>query len=186
MWDFPLCWFFFYPKAKVSTKKDCRAIWGIVSEHQNARSEVINDNASKAFKDSRSFFFFALTLKTISTLSRRISLATVALASQVCLWIPSAHAQWNFSSFEQKPHLQKFVLEEIECEWKADGIEIELRSDAVSHLVCCLEYIVVAEVLGSDKRSYCGWYSGCGMQIQTQTDTERRFGCLDMGKCYKN
>lgn len=61
-----------------------------------------------------------------------------------------------FSSFEPKPHLQKFVLEEIECEWKADGIEIELRADAVGHLTCCLEYIVAAEDLSFDKRGYCG------------------------------
>lgn len=32
-----------------------------------------------------------------------------------------------FSFPHPKPHWQKLVLEEIECEWKADGIEIELR-----------------------------------------------------------
>lgn len=79
--------------------------------------------------------FLPPTLKTISTLFRRVSLATVALASQVCLWIPSAQAQWHFSSFQPKPHFQKIVLEEIECEWKADGIEIELRSDTLGHLI---------------------------------------------------
>lgn len=134
-------------EAKVSTEE-------IVGRFQG--SEVSTDNASKAFRDSS--LFLALTLKTISTLFRRISLAAVTLASQVCPWIPSAHAHWKFSSFEPKPHLQKFVLEEKECEWKADGIEIELRSDAVGHLICSLQYIVTADDLGFDNRSFCGWY----------------------------
>ena len=65
---------------------------------------------------------------------------------------------------------------ELECEWKADGVEIEFSSDAVGHLIFYLEYIVSAEDLGFDKRDYYGLYSHCGMQM---------FGCLDMGKFCK-
>lgn len=120
-------WFVFYLTAKVSIRE-------IVGRFEGglclvAKSEVTNDNASEAFKILSPSL--TLTLKNVGMLSRCISRATVALASQVCLWMSSAHAQWNFSSFELKPHFQKFVLEEIECERKADGIEIELSSDAI-------------------------------------------------------
>ncbi len=82
-------WFVFCPKARVSTEETVGRFEGGL--RLISRSEVTNDNASEAFKDSS--LFLALTLKTISTPFRRISLATVALASQVCLRLPSAHAQ---------------------------------------------------------------------------------------------
>lgn len=154
------CWFVFSLTAKVSLKE-------IVGRFEGrlclvARSEVINDNASEAFKILSPSL--ALTLKNVGMWSRCISCATVALTSQVYLWISSAHALWNFPSFEPKPHFQKFVLEEIECERKADGIEIELSSDAID----------TAEDLGFDNQSYCGWYSHCGMQMQTDADTDKK------------
>lgn len=45
----------------------------------------------------------------------------------------------------QSHTFREFVLEEVECEWKADGIEIELSSDALGHSVRSPERIVAAE-----------------------------------------
>lgn len=71
----------------------------------------------------------------------RISLPTAALAPQVGAQntVCSCSKEDPPPPLYPKPHWQKLALEDIECEWKADGIEIETRSWALGYLARCIE-----------------------------------------------
>lgn len=117
-------WFVFLLTAKVSIREIVGRFEGRLC--MMAKSEVTDDSASEAFKIQSPSP--ALTLKNVGMLSRCISRATVALASQVCLWMSAAHARWNFSSFEPKPHFLKICFGRdrvwAESRWYWDWAEL--------------------------------------------------------------
>lgn len=120
-WNFPPRRFIFHPKAKTSKEEIAVRFEGGLC--LIARS-VTNDNASAAFKDPSPF----LALNPQNHLHAILLNFTCHSGISFSGWSMNTVCSCSGKLFPHlKPHWQKLVLEEIECEWKADGIEIELR-----------------------------------------------------------
>lgn len=120
----PLCRFIFHLKAKeeiANLSEDCVRSSGMRPWH--SRTPVSRPKPPR-FHPSRTHF---------PSHSGFSSSGWSAKYRLLMLWRAPPHPPYP------KPHWQKLALEDIECEWKADGIEIETRSWALGYLARCIE-----------------------------------------------